>query len=249
MGITNAGSGTRIDEIAAGIYRISTPVPPSDFPGGFTFNQFLIDDDAPLLFHAGLRKIFPLVREAMATVLDPARLRYLGFSHVEADECGALNEWLSIAPDAVVLCGSVAADVSVRDLADRPPRPLEDGEEVPLGRHSVRWLYTPHLPHAWECGYLYESTTRTLFCGDLFTQPGHEHTPLTEADILAPSEAMRADMDYYAHSPGTGELIEKLARVEPTTLACMHGSAWRGDGGSLLRALAARLARAGSGRV
>jgi glyoxylase-like metal-dependent hydrolase (beta-lactamase superfamily II) len=131
----------------------------------------------------------------------------------------------------------------VRDLADRPPRRLNDGDEVSLGQHTVRWLYTPHLPHAWECGYLYESTTRTLFCGDLFTQPGHRHAPLTEADILAPSEAMRAEMDYYAHSPRTGELIEKLAQTAPTTLACMHGSAWRGDGGSLLRQLAGRLAR------
>lgn len=244
MGVTNAESGTRIDEIAAGIYRISTPVPPGDFPGGFTFNQFLIDDDAPLLFHTGLRQLFPLVREAIATVLDPPRLRYLAFSHVEADECGALNQLLSIAPDAVALCGAVAADVSVRDLADRPPRPLNDGEEVSLGRHTVRWLYTPHVPHAWECGYLYESATRTLLCGDLFTQPGHRHAPLIEADILAPSEAMRAEMDYYAHSPKTGELIEKLARTDPTTLACMHGSAWRGDGGSLLRALAGTLARA-----
>ena len=244
MGVTNPDSGTRIDEIAAGIHRISTPVPSSEFPGGFTFNQFLIDDDAPLLFHTGLRQLFPLVREAIATVLDPRRLRYLAFSHVEADECGALNQLLSIAPEAVALCGAVAVDVSVRDLVDRPPRPLNDGEEVSLGQHTVRWLYTPHLPHAWECGYLYESMTRTLFCGDLFTQPGHQHAPLTEADILAPSEAMRAEMDYYAHSPRTGELIEKLARTAPTTLACMHGSAWRGDGGSLLRQLAARLARA-----
>jgi len=244
MGVTNSGSGTRIDEIAAGIYRISTPVPPSDFPGGFTFNQFLIDDEAPLLYHTGLRRLFPLVREATATVLDPARLRFLAFSHVEADECGALNPLLSIAPEAVALCGALAADVSVRDLADRPPRPLEDGEEVSLGRHRVRWFTTPHLPHAWECGHLYESTTRTLFCGDLFTQPGHRHAPLVEGDILGPSEAMRAGMDYYAHSPSTGELIEKLARTDPTTLACMHGSAWRGDGGALLRELAGRLAGA-----
>jgi flavorubredoxin len=242
LGVTNAGSGTRIDEIAAGIYRISTPVPPSDFPGGFTFNQFLIEDDAPLLFHTGLRGLLPLVREAIASVLGPSRLRYLAFSHVEADECGALNPLLAIAPAAEPLCGALAADVSVRDLADRPPRSLGDGEEVSLGRHSVRWLYTPHVPHAWECGYLYESTTRTLLCGDLFTQPGHRHDPLTETDILAPSEAMRAGMDYFAHSPRTGELIEKLAGTGPTTLACMHGSAWRGDGGALLRELAARLA-------
>ena len=245
MGITNPDSGTRIDEIATGIFRISTPVPPSEFPGGFTFNQFLIHDEAPLLFHTGLRRLFPLVREAIASVLDPTSLRYVAFSHVEADECGALNEFLAVAPDAVVLCGAVAADVSVRDLAHRPPRPLSDGEEVSLGHHSVRWLYTPHVPHAWECGHLYETTTRTLFCGDLFTQPGHEHAPLTEADILDPSESMRAEMDYYAHSPTTGDLLEKLARTDPTTLACMHGSAWRGDGGSLLRKLASRLAKAG----
>jgi flavorubredoxin len=184
------------------------------------------------------------VREAIATVLDPAGLRYVSFSHVEADECGALNEFLAIAPRAEVLCGALAADVSVRDLADRAPRALEDGEEVSLGRHVVRWLTTPHVPHAWECGHLFETTTRTLFCGDLFTQPGHEHAPSTEGDILATSEAMRSGMDYFAHSPHTRELIEKLARTEPTTLACMHGSSWRGDGGSLLRKLAATIAAA-----
>ena len=237
MGITNPDSGTRIDEIADGVYRISTPVPPSDFPGGFTFNQFLIDDEEPLLFHTGLRQMFPIVREAIATVLAPERLRYVGFSHVEADECGALNEFLAVAPDAVALCGAVAADVSVRDLADRPPRALEDGEEISLGRHTVRWLYTPHTPHAWECGYLYEITTRTLFCGDLFTQSGHEHVPITEADILESSEAMRAQMDYYSHSPETGALIEKLAATEPTTLGCMHGASFRGNGALLLRNL------------
>jgi len=237
MGITNQDSGTRIDEIADGIYRISTPVPPSDFPGGFTFNQFLVADDEPLLFHTGLRRLFPLVREAIATVLPPESLRYLAFSHVEADECGSLNEFLATAPGAVALCGALAADVSVRDLADRPPRGLEDGEEVALGRHTVRWLYTPHTPHGWECGYLYEATTRTLLCGDLFTQPGHEHVPLTQDDILESSEAMRAQMDYFSHSPDTGTLIEKLAATAPTTLACMHGASFRGDGGRLLRDL------------
>jgi flavorubredoxin len=237
MGITNPVSGTRIDEIADGIYRISTPVPPSDFPGGFTFNQFLIDDEEPLLFHTGLRQLFPRVREAIGTVLAPERLRYLAFSHVEADECGALNDFLSIAREAVALCGTVAADVSVRDLADRPPRDLGDGEEVSLGRHTVRWLYTPHTPHGWECGYLYERSTRTLFCGDLFTQSGHEHVPITETDIVESSEMMRAQMDYYSHSPETGALIEKLAATEPTTLACMHGASFRGDGARQLRNL------------
>lgn len=237
MGVTNPGSRTRIDEIADGIFRISTPIAPTDFPGGFTFNQFLIDDDDPLLFHTGLRHLFPLVREAIATVLAPDRLRYVAFSHVEADECGALNDFLGLAPHAVALCGTVAAEVSVRDLADSPPRALEDGEEVSLGRHRVRWLYTPHLPHGWECGYLFEGTTHTLFCGDLFTQSGHEHPALTESDILGPSEVMRAQMDYYAHSPETGALLEKLASTEPTTLGCMHGASYRGDGGQLLRAL------------
>jgi flavorubredoxin len=170
-------------------------------------------------------------------VLEPERLRYVAFSHVEADECGSLNEFLAVAPEAEVLCGAIAADVSVRDLSDRPPRSLEDGEEVSLGRHTVRWLYAPHVPHAWECGHIYEVSTRTLFCGDLFTQPGHEHVPISESDILASSEAMRSQMDYFSHSPDTGVHIEKLAATEPTTLACMHGASYRGDGGRLLRSL------------
>lgn len=237
MGVTNQASGTTIDEIADGIHRISTPVPPTHFPGGFTFNQFLIDDAAPLLFHTGLRQLFPLVREAIATVLPPERLRYVAFSHVEADECGSLNEFLALAPEAEVLCGRVAAEVSVRDLADREPRDLDDGEEISLGRHTVRWIYTPHTPHGWECGTLYETSTRTLFCGDLFTQSGHEHVALTEDDIVRPSEAMRAQMDYFSHSPGTGASLEKLAATEPATLACMHGASFRGDGAAQLRAL------------
>ncbi|MEO8604099.1 MAG: MBL fold metallo-hydrolase [bacterium] len=241
MGITNHTSGTRIDEIADGIHRISTPVPPSEFPGGFTFNQFLIEDDEPLLFHTGLRGIFALVAEAIAAVLPVARLRHIAFSHVEADECGALNDFLTAAPQALPLCGRLAADVSVRDLAARPPRALDDGEEVSLGRHTVRWVYTPHLPHGWECGYLFETRTRTLLCGDLFTQAGAVHEPLIEADILAPSEAMRGQMDYFAHAPQTRALLDKLAALHPAVLACMHGSSWRGDGATLLRQLADRL--------
>lgn len=243
MTITNRESGTRIDEIAAGIYRISTPVPPASFPGGFTFNQFLIDDDEPLLFHTGLRRLFPLVREAIEAVLPVTRLRHLSFSHFEADECGALNEFLAVAPRAAPLCGQLAADVSVSDVADRAPRTLADGEEVSLGRHKVRWLYTPHVPHAWECGYLWESHTRTLLCGDLYTQGGHEHVPITESDILGPSEAMRRGMDYYAHAPQSRATLERLAQLGPATLACMHGASWRGDGAALLRALAESLGR------
>jgi len=241
MALTNSGSGTRIDEIEDDIYRISTPIPPEAFPGGFTFNQFLVVDDEPLLFHTGLRALFPLVREAIEHVMPITRLRHVAFSHYEADECGALNDFLAAAPGAAPLCGELAADVSVRDVADRPPRTLADGETVSLGRREVRWLYTPHLPHAWECGYLFESTTKTLFCGDLFTQGGHEHVPLAGADILGPSEEMRGAMDYYAHAPNSRELIEKLATCGPATLACMHGASWEGDGAALLRELARRI--------
>ena len=241
MGITNSTSGTRIDEIADGIFRIHTPFPPSVIPGGFSFNQYLLVDEQPLLFHTGLRKLFPFVREAVASVLPLERLHHISFSHFEAGECGALNEWLAAAPTAWPLCGSVAAMVSVNDVADRPPRALADGEEVSLGRHVVRWLDTPHLPHAWECGFLFESTTRTLLCGDLFTQGGEQHEPITEADILGPSEAMRKQLDYFSHTRNARALLEKLAATNPTTLACMHGSAWKGDGAALLRALADEL--------
>jgi flavorubredoxin len=244
--ITNREAGTRIDEIAEGIYRISTPVPPDSFPGGFTFNQFLIEDEEPLLFHTGLRRLFPLVCEAIATVMPVARLRHVAFSHVEADECGSLNQFLAAAPNAHPLCGELAADVSIRDLADRPPQTLADGAERLLGRHEVRFLYTPHVPHAWECGYLFETRTRTLLCGDLFTQAGHEHPALTAADILGPSEAMRAAVDYYAHAPDSRRSLERLAALRPLTLACMHGASWHGDGAELLRALASSLEKPAS---
>ena len=239
--ITNRDSGTQIDEIAEGVYRISTPVPPEAFPGGFTFNQFLIEDEEPLLFHTGLRRMFPLVCEAIATVIPVSRLRHVSFSHFEADECGALNEFLAAAPNALPLCGQLAADVSVRDVADRAPQTLADGGERLLGRHLVRFLYTPHVPHAWECGYLFETRTRTLLCGDLFTQGGHQHVALTDADILGPSEVMRANLDYYAHTPDSRRSLERLAALRPLTLACMHGASWHGDCGELLRALASSL--------
>ena len=157
MGITNSQSGTNVHEVGDRIYRINTPV---EFPGAgwFSFNQYLIVDDEPLLFHAGLRKMFPLVRQAVASVVPVESLRYITFSHVEADECGSLNEWLAAAPRAVPLCGAVAAMVSIGDLADRAPRALADGESLSLGRHHVRWFDTPHLPHAWECGFLLEET-------------------------------------------------------------------------------------------
>ncbi len=238
--ITNAQSRTRVDEIAPSVYRISTPV--DVVPGGFTFNQYLIRDDEPLLFHTGPRRMFPLVREAIAAVMPIEKLRFVAFSHVEADECGSLNELLAAAPTAQPLCGQVAALVSVNDLADRAPRALADGETLSLGRARVRWLDAPHLPHGWECGYLFEETSSTLLCGDLFTQPGADHEPLTSGDILGPSEAMRQAMDYYAHARATRPLLAKLAATHPRTLACMHGSAWTGDGERLLLDLAEAVA-------
>src|SRR5271169_706117 len=157
MTITNSQSGTNVHEIAAGIYRISTPV--AAIPGGFTFNQILVVDDEPLLFHTGLRRMFPLVKQAVASVLgDVAKLRYVGFSHFESDECGSLNDWLAVAPRAEAVCSTTAAMVSVNDFADRPPRPLADGQELSLGRKKMRWIDAPHLPHNWECGYMFETT-------------------------------------------------------------------------------------------
>ena len=235
---------TRVDEITDDIFRISTPVPPSVVPGGFTFNQYLIRDDEPLLFHTGPRMLFDAVRAGIERVLPVSSLRYISFSHVEADECGTLNQFLALAPQAVPLCGQVAAIVSIGDLADRPPRALADQERLTLGRRTVQWFDAPHVPHGWECGFLAETTTRTLMCGDLFTQFGESHPPITESDILEASEAGRAMMDYYSHSPDTDRLLERLAATAPETLACMHGSAWRGDGASMLRSLAQRLASA-----
>jgi flavorubredoxin len=238
--ITNSASGTRVDEVADGIYRISTPV--TVLPGGFTFNQYLVHDEQPLLFHSGPRGLFPVVSEAVAAVTPLDTLRYVGLSHFEADECGSLNEFLAAAPQAVPVCSQVAAMVSVDDVASRKARALADGEVLELGRHRVRWIDTPHVPHGWECGYLFEHATRTLLCGDLFTQGGAKHPPVTEHDVLGPSEAMRAALDYYAHGTGTRASLERLAALRPETLACMHGSAWRGDGQALLRALSDALA-------
>jgi flavorubredoxin len=239
--ITNTQSGTNVHEVAEGIFRINTPV---GLPGTgqFNFNQYLIVDDAPMLFHTGQRGLFPLVSEAIRAVMPLERLRYLGLSHFEADECGAMNSFLAAAPHAVPVCGKLAAMVSIGDFADRPPLALGDGEELSLGKHVMRWFDTPHMPHSWECGLMLDVTSRTFFCGDLFTQGGSGEVALTESDILGPSEAFRKPMDYYAHAPQTGAILERLAAERPTTLAVMHGSAWRGDGAQLLRALAAALA-------
>ncbi len=240
--ITNTQSGTNIHEIAAGIYRINTPAPLPD-GSAFSFNQYLIADEAPLLLPTGQRKLYPLVSEAIRAVLPLERLRYLALSHFEADECGALNEFLAAAPHAEPVCGQVAAMVAINDFANRAPRALADGEQLMLGSRTIKWYDTPHVPHAWECGLMLETATRTFFCGDLFTQGGAGEIALTEADILGPSEAFRKPMDYFAHAPQTRTVLERIARDAPTTLACMHGSAWRGDGARLLRELGATLER------
>jgi flavorubredoxin len=245
MPITNAHSGTSIDAIADNIFRISTPIPPNPglLPTGFTFNQFLIVDEQPLLFHTGPRRLFPFIREAVASVMPVDRLRWVSFSHFEADECGSLNDWLALAPAAEPLCSRVGAGVSVNDIADRPARALADGEVIEIGRKRLRWFDTPHVPHGWDAGYLSELTTRTLFCGDLFTQPGAVHDPVTEGDIFGPSEIMRVASGYFCDPVGAGASLERLAASEPALLACMHGASYRGDGGQLLRQLAHTLAQ------
>ncbi len=240
--ITNPESGTRIDEIEAGIYRISTPVPPSVIPGGFTFNQFLVVDDEPLLFHTGMRQLFPLVRQAITRVMDPTMLRWISFSHVEADECGALDLLLAAAPRAQTLTGNEARMLWLDDQG-KAGRALADGEVISLGSRRVRWISTPNLPHNWEAGYLFEETTRTLLCGDNLTQPGAEHTPTTEGDVLGPSEAMRHALPYFSGGKPAIEGILRLAATEPRTLACMHGSTYKGDGAAVLRAFAEEVKR------
>jgi flavorubredoxin len=229
-------STTRVDEIANGLFRIHTPYP--SIPGGFSFNQYLLRDQQSLLFHTGPRAMFPAIRDAVASVLPLSELHYVGFCHVESDECGSLNPFLAAAPNARPLCSQLAALVSISDLADRSPCALADGERLSLGKNTVRWINAPHVPHGWENGFLLIEELSTLLCGDLFTQPGAEHPPLVTTDILAPSEAMLTQMDYYAHGPNTTSVIRQLAALRPHVLACMHGSAWQGDGETLLGRLA-----------
>ena len=226
----------RVDEVSDGIFRLNHAVAT---PGGdFSFNQYLIVDEQPLLVHTGPRRLFAAVRDAIARVLPVERLRFVAFSHYESDECGGLDGLLAAAPQAVPLCSRVNAMIN-GDTFARPARPLADGEVIALGRHRLRWLDTPHLPHAWECGYLMEEQTRTLLCGDLFTQPGGGATAVrTSTDILDECEAFRRQLDYFSHSRTARAQLERLAATQPTTLACMHGSAWSGDGAALLRALA-----------
>jgi flavorubredoxin len=230
---------TTIDEIAAGIYRLSTFVPQVAAPLGFTFNQFLILGEEPLLFHCGHRQMFPLIAATVARVLPPERLRWITFGHIEADECGAMNEWLAIAPHATVAHGAVASRVSLDDMADRPPRTLADGEVIDLGGKRVRYLDTPHVPHGWEAGVLFEETTGTLLCGDLLTHAGNGPA-LVSTDVVEPAMAAQDMFGFSSLTPSTGPTIRLLGDLAPNTLALMHGSSYAGDCARALRDLAGR---------
>lgn len=220
-----------VTEIAPDIYRISTFNP--DF--GIQFNQFLVKDDEPFLMHSGLRKMFPLTRAAVASIIGPARLRWIGFSHFESDECGALNEWLAVAAQAQAVCSFVGAVVMVNDFADRPARSLSDGEVLQTGRHRLRFLATPHVPHCWDAGLFFDEVDRMLLCSDLFFQPG-DPVPVNDADVVGPardaivgnlSSPLAKDMPY---TPYTDATLQRLAALDPRTLAIMHGSSFTGDG-------------------
>jgi flavorubredoxin len=228
-----------VTEIAADCYRISTYIPEIDLQ----FNQFLINDDEPLLFHTGMRVLFPTVREAVETIIDPSQIRWISFSHFEADECGALNEWLQIAPNAQPACSMVGALVSVNDFALRPAKGMIDGEILVTGKHRYRFAQTPHVPHCWEAGLLFDETTGTLLCSDLFHQNGNVE-PSTTSDVV---ERARKTLIEYQASPlanympytkHTDGIMQGLAALNPRTIAPMHGSAYTGDGAQAVRDLA-----------
>jgi flavorubredoxin len=226
-----------VNEIADGIYRISTYVPQVG-PTGFTFNQFLVVADEPLLFHTGHRGMFPLVAEAVSALIPVGSLRWITFGHVEADECGSMNMWLNAAPHSQVAHGALGCDISLNDLCDRPPRPLTDGEVIDLGGKRIRQLSTPHVPHGWEAQVLFEETTRTLFCGDLLTQMGAGPALVTDDVLDAALEAERV-FHQSCLNPETGTIIRRLGDLQPRTLATMHGSSFQGDGQRVLYGLAA----------
>jgi len=230
---------TDICEIAPDIFRFSTFVP-AVTPDGFTFNQFLIRGEEPMLFHCGARAMFPLVSEAVRRVIDLDRLRWISFGHVESDECGSMNQWLAAAPKAEIAHGQIACDVSLNDLCDRPPRALADGETIDLGGKRVRFLYTPHAPHGWEAGIFMEETGGTLLCGDLFTHVGNG-PPVTDRDIVAPALAAEQMFQSMSMAPNTRATIDRLAALKPRTLAVMHGSSYNGDCAKALSDLAAGL--------
>src|SRR5262245_3547643 len=233
---------TDVTEIAPDTYRISTFHP--DY--GIQFNQFLIRDDEPFLMHTGFKKMFETTLAGVRSIIDPARLRWIGFSHFESDECGALNEWLRVAPKAQALCGFVGGHVTVDDFADRAARRLADGEVVTLGRHRLRFLATPHVPHGWDAGLFFDETERTLLCSDLFFQPG-DPEPLIESGIVERARAaiegnltgpLAKDTPYTSYTDAT---LRRLAALQPRTLAVMHGSSFRGDAGKAMLELAATM--------
>jgi flavorubredoxin len=228
---------TTVTEIADGIYRLSTWIPDIGPPAGFTMNQFLIDAEEPLLFHCGGRGIFDSVSAAAAKVMPLERVRWITFGHVESDECGSMNQWLAAAPHSEVAHGGLGCMVSLNDLADRPPRPLEDNELIDLGGKRVRHLDTPHLPHGWEARVIFEETTGTLFCGDLFGQFGNDAT-VEDTDLVSPALDAEAIFRSTCLTPDTAPQLRRLAALEPTRLALMHGPTWSGDAVGALNALA-----------
>ena len=228
-----------VTEIAPNVYRISTFVPEIDLQ----FSQFLIKDDEPLLFHTGMNVLFPAVREAVSTILDPSTIRWISFSHFEADECGSLNKWLHIAPNAQAVCSLVGALVSINDFALRPAKGMNDGEVLNTGQYRYRYARTPHVPHCWEAGMLFEETKGTLFCTDLFHQGG-DVEPLTESDVIERAKKTLVDYqagpfaNYMPYTKHTDGILQGLAALNPRTLAPMHGSAYVGDGARAIRDLA-----------
>ncbi|MEO8127520.1 MAG: MBL fold metallo-hydrolase, partial [Bryobacteraceae bacterium] len=205
--------------------------------GGFTFNSYLIADDEPVLFHTGYRSLSSVTLEAIETVIPAKKLRWIGGSHFESDEFGALNNILAAAPEATPFGSEIGVLTSLNDFASRPARALADGEEFSIGSRRMKWLYTPHVPHGWDCGVLFDLSSKTLLCGDLFTQPGGNPPAVTESEVLSAAEGMRGMLDYYAHATNTSAILGRLADLQPSMLACQHGSAYRGDGAALLNRL------------
>ena len=234
----DTGLQTKVDEIASGIFRISTWVP-GITEHGFTFNQFLLTGDEPFLFHCGMRQLFPLVSAAIAKVIPVEQLRWISFAHIEADECGAMNMLLAAAPQAQVIHGPLACMLSLTDMCDRPPvvTGTEPGDTHDIGGHRMRFIATPHVPHNWESGLWFDETTSTLLAGDLFTHTG-QCPALTESDCIAP--ALEAEELFHATGLTTNlaPTLEQLAQLTPTTLALMHGASFTGDGAAQLRGLA-----------
>jgi len=220
----------RVTEIADGVYQLTTYLAEIDFG----LNQYLVTGDEPLLFHTGLRSLHGPIAEAVASVIALSELRWIAFGHVEADECGSLNEWLAAAPNSIAATGVTGCMVSVADLADRAPRSLADNEVLDIGGHRLRWIDTPHLPHGWEAGLLYDETTKTLLCGDLFAQWG-PYPPTTSADIVIPGAV---DDPSYSLTPSSPAILRRLAALDIATLAQMHGPAFTGDCPAALHSLA-----------